>query len=142
MNSNFHAFNEGNLGNLNNLRSGAFANDADCGELGKYLHYLQDTFSHRGFSSSYIGQAGSNGSDFPGLGGLVVDNTNHDVGKAAEMVSATWFAIRDWIRTRKCNCGDQGDTDVHKWWPQVISFLEADNNQLEAKRQTLDVPQR
>ena len=142
INSELHAFNEGNMKNLSNLRNIAFSKSGTCGDLGKYLHYLQDTFSHRGFNSPYVGQAGSNGIDVPGFGGLVVDNTNHDVGKSAEMVSATWFAIRDWIRAKKCNCGDQGDTGVEKWWPQVISFLEADNDQLETKRQILGVPRR
>src|SRR5262249_975917 len=93
INSELHAFNEGNTKNLSNLRNIAFSKSGTCGDLGKYLHYLQDTFSHRGFSSPYVGQAGSNGIDVPGFAGLVVDNTNHDVGKSAEMVSATWFAI-------------------------------------------------
>ena len=72
----------------------------------------------------------------------MVDNTNHDVGKAAEMAGATWFALRDWIKAHKCRCGDQGDTSVHSWWPIVIQFLETDNGELERKRQILGVPQR
>ena len=106
------------------------------------MHYLQDTFSHRGFSNPYIGQAGSNGRDLPIFGGLVVDNSNHEVGNAAEMAKATWFAIRDWIKVQKCRCGDQGDTNVHSWWPQLIQFLETDNRELERKRQILGVPRR
>ena len=139
INSDLHAFNPGNNGNLTNLRNIAFGRGSGYGDLGRYLHYLQDTFSHRGFSSAYYGQAGAILSlDNP----LAVDFTNHDVGKAAEMAGATWFAIRDWIKAKKCSCGDQGDTDVHKWWPQVIDFLEADNDQLELKRSILGVPRR
>jgi hypothetical protein len=57
------------------------------------------------------------------------------------MVSATWFAIRDWIRAKRCECGDQGDTGVAMWWPQVMEFLKADND-VELKRKILDVPRR
>jgi hypothetical protein len=142
VNSDYHAFNSGNNGNLDNLRNAALGGSANYVALGRYLHYLQDAYSHRGFSNPYIGQAGSNGTDWPGFGGLVVDNTNHDVGKAAEMANATWFAIRDWIKAHKCKCGDQGDTNVHSWWPQVIQFLETSNSQLETKRQILGVPLR
>ena len=58
------------------------------------------------------------------------------------MVAATWFAIRDWIKAKKCKCGDQGDTDVNSWWSQAMRFLEADNDDLELKRQILGVPPR
>jgi RHS repeat-associated protein len=136
INSDFHAFNNGNNGNLNNLRNIAFGRGSAYGDLGRYLHYLQDTFSHRGFGNSIIGQ----GQALWDV--LSVDYTNHDVGKAAEMAGATWFAIRDWIKTKKCECGDQGDTNVEKWWPQVIAFLETDNDQLERKRRILGVPKR
>jgi RHS repeat-associated protein len=141
-NSDFHAFNSGNNANLSNLRAGALGGETNFNALGKYLHYQQDAFSHKGFSNPFIGQAGYNGRDLPGFGGLVVDHTNHDVGKAAEMAAATWFAIRDWIRAHKCHCVDQGDTNVASWWPQVIHFLETDNDQLETKRRILGVPAR
>ena len=58
------------------------------------------------------------------------------------MASATWFAIRDWIKAKKCKCGDQGDMDVNKLWPQLMDFLKTDNGQLERKRQILGVPPR
>jgi RHS repeat-associated protein len=133
INSDYHAFNSGNNGNLNNLRNIAVGRGSSYGDLGRYLHYLQDTFSHRGFYSPVYGQL---------TGGFAVDDTNNDVGKSAEMAGATWFAIRDWIKAKKCDCGDQGDTGVHQWWPTVIRFLETDNDQLELKRQTLGVPRR
>ncbi len=136
INSDYHAFNSGNNGNLSNLRNIAFGRGGTYGDLGRYLHYLQDTFSHRGFGNPVIGQ----GQALWDI--LSVDYTNHDVGKAAEMAGATWFAIRDWIKAKKCECGDQGDTDVKKWWPRVIAFLETDNDQLERKRQILGVPRR
>jgi len=141
-NSDYHAFNKGNNGNLANLRNNSLSGNSNYVGLGMYLHYLQDSYSHKDFSNSYYGQAGSNGTDYPIIGGLVVDNTNHDVGKAAQMASATWFAIRDWIKAKKCKCGDQGDTNVNSWWPQVMEFLKTDNSQLERKRQILGIPSR
>ena len=107
--------------------------------LGSYLHYLQDTYSHRGFGNSYYGQFGSNGTDVPFLAGFVVDNTNHDVGKSSLMAAATWFAIRDWIKAHKCLCGDQGDTNVAAWWPQVMDFLSKANDDIDGKGGALAV---
>jgi hypothetical protein len=79
------------------------------------------------------------------------DKTANDVGKAAQMARATWFAIRDWIKAAKCKCGDQGDTNVGQWWPQVESFLEAsggpflreiNDGEMARKRQILDLSSR
>jgi len=56
------------------------------------------------------------------------------------MAAATWFALRDWIKAKKCSCDDQKDTDVHKWWPQLVKFLKTNNDQLETKREILGVP--
>jgi RHS repeat-associated protein len=127
----FHGFNPGNNQFLKERWNVACR--TNYVGLGRLLHYIQDTFSHGGYYSPVYGHL---------FGGYAVDDTNKDVGKASDMASATWFAIRDWIKATKCNCGDQGDTGVDKWWPQVISFLETDNDQKEAKRQILDVPRR
>jgi hypothetical protein len=105
----------------------------------RLVHYLQDTLSHAGFENSTIRQAEVLLSlKSP----LAVDYTSADVGKASQMAAATWFAIRDWIRTNKCKCGDQGDTEVNKWFPQVITFLGIEDDQMEPKRLSLDVPGR
>ena len=132
-NAGFHAFNPGNNTFLRERWRVACSGNANYVGLGRMLHYLQDSFSHRGFYSPVYGQL---------FGGYAVDDTNNDSGKAADMARATWFAIRDWLKAKKCNCGDQGDTGVDKWWPQVVSFLETDNNEKEAKRQILEVPRR
>jgi len=132
-NSDYHAFNQGNTGNQQNLWNNALKGPTNYVGLGRYLHYLQDKFSHRGFYNSAYGQL---------TGGFAVDDTNNDVGKAAQMASSTWFAIRDWIKAKKCKCGDQSDTGVDKWWPQVMEFLRTANDQLERKRQILGVPPR
>ncbi len=142
INSDSHTFNEGNNGNLANMRNGAMNGGMNYQKFGGYLHYLQDTFSHRGYGNSIIGQFGYNGTDVPFFGGFFVDNTNHDIGKSVQMAAATWFAIRDWIKAHKCKCGDQGDTNVAAWWPQVMEFLNIANGDIEGKRRALDVPRR
>lgn len=142
INSDDHGFNPGNTGNLANLRSNAMSGSTNYQSLGSYLHYLQDTFSHRGYGNSYYGQFGYNGTDVPFFGGFFVDNTNHKIGKSAQMAAATWFAIRDWIKAHKCRCGDQGDTNVAAWWPQVMDFLSKDNGDIEGKRRALGLPPR
>ena len=132
-NAAFHAFNPGNNVFLKERWNVACSGKANYVGLGRLLHYVQDSFSHGGFYSSTYGQL---------FGGYAVDETNKDAGKAAEMARATWFAIRDWIRAKKCKCRDQGDTDVDKWWSQVIAFLETADDQKQRKRQILEVPQR
>lgn len=137
-NSDNHAFNPGNS-DLGSLRDRAMNGGTHYVNFGTYLHYLQDSFSHKDYSNSFIGQFGSNGTDIPFFGGFFVDNTNHNVGKSAQMAAATWFAIRDWIKAHKCKCGDQGDTNVQAWWPQVMEFLNKDNSDIEGKRRALGV---
>lgn len=142
INSDSHTFNPGNNGNLSNIRNNAMNGGLNYQKFGAYLHYLQDTFSHAGYGNSFIGQFGHNGTDVPFFGGFFVDNTNHDVGKSAQMAAATWFAIRDWVKAHKCFCGDQGDTNVAAWWPQVMEFLNIANDDIEGKRRALGVPRR
>jgi uncharacterized protein RhaS with RHS repeats len=127
---------------LESLRKGSLKGCPNYVGLGRYLHYLQDTFSHEGYTNSVYGH-------LPGFHSP--DKTANDVGKAAQMARATWFAIRDWIKAAKCKCGDQGDTNVGQWWPQVESFLEAsggpflreiNDGEMASKRQILDLRSR
>jgi hypothetical protein len=96
-------------------------------------------FSHRGYSNSIIGQLGFNGVDLPLFGGLVVDNTNHDLAKSEDMARATFFAIFEFAKKKNCNCKF---ADLSSWWPQVKAFLETDNGETGKKRQILGVPPR
>lgn len=138
-NSNNHGFNEGNDANLSNLRSAAMSGGMNFVAAGRYLHYLQDTYSHRGFNNSWYGQYGSNGYDVPFFGGFVVDNTNHDLAKSEEMARATFFAIYDFAKKKGCHCRFDS---LNNWWPTVSAFLRADNDDLEKKRLILNVPLR
>ncbi|HLN99780.1 MAG TPA: RHS repeat-associated core domain-containing protein, partial [Pyrinomonadaceae bacterium] len=136
-NSDNHAFNPGNEGNLSNLRQAAGPRNYVA--IGRYLHYLQDTFSHRGFYNAKYGQLGFNGVDLPILGGFVVDNTNHDVMKAEDMARATFFALYELGQGKGCDCKFPG---IDSWWGTVMDFLKANNDDLGTKQSILDVPLR
>ena len=107
--------------------------------LGRYLHYLQDTFAHAGFDSAYYGH---------GLDLHYPDKTDSDVNKTVRMAVSTWYALRDYARAKKCDClRDWPDAS----WSQVRQFAQAsggpdlreiDDAELEAKRMILGVPRR
>ncbi|NOT59709.1 MAG: RHS repeat-associated core domain-containing protein, partial [Acidobacteria bacterium] len=59
--------------------------------MGIYLHYLQDTFSHNGFTDSDIGH---------GYMGHWPDNTNTSPGKVMQMANATWDALNRFAMQR------------------------------------------
>jgi RHS repeat-associated protein len=81
--------------------------------LGRYLHYLQDTFSHAGFHSDIWGHAG------------VIhyyDKTSSDVPRALRMAGATWNALNDYARAKKCGCSGSGDPSK---WQLLSDFFKA-----------------
>ncbi|MFZ0061414.1 MAG: RHS repeat-associated core domain-containing protein, partial [Pyrinomonadaceae bacterium] len=78
--------------------------------LGRYLHYLQDTFSHAGFQSDVIGH----------LATLhYYDKTDTDKPRALRMAGATWNALNEYAKAKKCGCQGRWDPS---WWKQVIDF--------------------
>jgi RHS repeat-associated protein len=82
--------------------------------LGIYLHYLQDIFSHKGYTNSKWGHAS---------GFHAVDKTDDDVPKAMDMARATWDALLKFAAERKCNChSGPGSPDM---WRQVEEFAKA-----------------
>jgi RHS repeat-associated protein len=80
--------------------------------LGLYLHYLQDTFSHEGFTNPSWGHWYSHGPD----------KTNSDVEKAMRMAGATWKALNDFAARNNCKCTGKFN---NSWWQQVKQFMEA-----------------
>jgi RHS repeat-associated protein len=80
--------------------------------LGAYLHYLQDMFSHEGYTNPSWGHWYSHGPD----------KTNADVPKAMRMAGATWKALNDFAAKYKCGCRGKFD---ESWWRQVKQFAEA-----------------
>lgn len=78
--------------------------------LGQYLHHLQDSFSHAGFESDVTGH----------LRRLhYYDKTASDVPRALRMAGATWRALNDYAKEKKCGCTGQWDAS---WWQQVVAF--------------------
>ena len=78
--------------------------------FGTYLHFLQDSYSHRAFAGNETwGQAS---------GGEGVDHTNNDPIKAMEMAVATFGALKEFGKKRGCQC--DGDAD----WKVVQDFID------------------
>jgi RHS repeat-associated protein len=78
--------------------------------LGLSLHFLQDSFSHAGFESDIVGH----------LSRLhYYDKTDSDVPRALRMAAATWSALNEYAKVKKCGCQGRWDPS---WWQQVIDF--------------------
>ena len=71
--------------------------------FGTYLHYLQDTYSHAGFTIPMIGH---------GLRGHTPDNTVSDPSKATRMANATWDALNRFAQ-QKGLCGASMTEHMH-----------------------------
>jgi RHS repeat-associated protein len=110
--------------------------------LGTYLHYLQDMFSHNGYTSSTCGH-GCETQHYP-------DKTANDVEKAMLMAQTTWTMLNGWATQMKCDCSRRNEGD-QSWWDDVRLFAEAPGGRrlaeigpsaLETKRRLLGVPKR
>jgi RHS repeat-associated protein len=107
--------------------------------LGRYLHYLQDTFSHSGYDNAFYGHV---------LDLHYVDKTDNDVEKTVRMAQSTWYALQDYARLKKkCGCREWSDAS----WSVVRAFARASGGpdyreidwyELEIKRQILNAPLR
>jgi hypothetical protein len=98
---------------LNALWQAAVQGRGNFFALGIYLHYLQDTFSHKGYTNSTYGHATGNHS---------VDKTDDDVPKAQSMVAATWKTLNDFAKEKLCGCQGKWTGDM---WATINPFLNA-----------------
>lgn len=72
-------------------------------QLGRALHYYQDTFSHAGYSSSVYGHFS---------GGHHFDKTNSDPEAAMKMAEGSWRMMLDFGEKMGCACkGSLSDDD-------------------------------
>ena len=71
--------------------------------FGTYLHYLQDTFSHKGFPNSNHGHVRK---------GHFFDKTNSDPARAVRMAKSTWDALIAFAKTLGCKCNPT-------WTPEI-----------------------
>lgn len=100
--------------------------------LGNYLHYLQDTFSHSGYTDPEDGHGpfGLENGDSFNRGNHVVDKTYYDVPKTLRMAYSTWKAMKDWAKL-KCNC--KGNDWDNSWFDQIKRFAELGPNWADAR---------
>lgn len=108
----FHAFGtlEQNARRAAELWSQAQSNGGSSFLLGTYLHFLQDSFSHRDFAGNDTwGQT---------TGGQRVDHTNFNPKKAMDMAHATFDALRKFGRRNGCECNGEPD------WKVVQDFID------------------
>jgi hypothetical protein len=82
-------------------------------EFGGYLHYLQDIFSHDGYTSPKCGH-GCKDQHLP-------DHTRTDVEKTLRAAKATWKAIDDFAQ-QKCGCQHQDWNP--EWDDRIRRFAE------------------
>jgi RHS repeat-associated protein len=111
-NRDYHDLHPGNAEGVGSpeLWQQAMAGKTNYVALGRYLHHLQDSFSHQGFESDFYGHI---------FRDHYYDKTASDVPKALRMVRATWNALNAYAREKKCGCKGNGDPSS---WQQVIDF--------------------
>ena len=113
-------------------------------EFGQYLHYLQDTFAHSGYTSPKCGH-GCQAQHLP-------DHTLTDPEKTLRAAKATWKALNDYAKRVKCDCQDNWNPE---WDAQILRFArvgyptelvrrlsEGGLPKLDFKRQLLELPMR
>lgn len=110
--------------------------------VGRYLHYLQDTFSHAGYTSDTNGHSPLNIETGAPWGDHSNDKTASDPEKARRMAGATWKALADYAQAKKCGCAPKWD---NSWWDQINAFIDVVTNDprsstIDATERTLDNP--
>jgi RHS repeat-associated protein len=115
-NIDYHALHEGSHQPYLDMHwNRATAGRGSLAGLGIFFHYLQDTYSHRGFTDPLYGHSPAHG------GSHADDKTDEDPDKAMEMAHATFDYLKKYARDKKgmCDCHD----DVN--WHVVRKFVDA-----------------
>jgi RHS repeat-associated protein len=106
--------------------------------IGRYLHYLQDTFSHAGYTDDTWGHTPLNVPLGSGdYGDHDTDKTAYDPPKARRMVGATWKALLDYAKAKKCGCQPRWD---NSWWKEINEFINVLTD--SPRSSTIDATQR
>jgi hypothetical protein len=108
-NSKYHALHEGAREGVGSreLWNQAISPIPNFLKFGTYLHYLQDTFSHRGFHNSNIGHLTE---------GHFFDKTKSDPARAVRMAKSTWDALIEFARKVGCKCNPS-------WTPEMSNTI-------------------
>ncbi len=91
--------------------------------IGRDTHYLQDTFSHAGFTDDVVGHSPLNFSlvTWSGWGDHSNDKTATDPGRARRMAYATWAVLARYGQIKgSCACDPKWD---NTWWKQIDDFI-------------------
>ena len=110
-NSTYHALNDQAAPGVPSVLLGSQATPHNYIAAGRSLHYLQDTFSHAGYTNSYYGHAGAL---------HYYDKTDSDPERAMRMAGATWGALKDFAKTSGCKCEPKWTPDVQQ---TVVQFV-------------------
>ncbi len=122
----FHGFYPGAIESVGSplLWRGAMNEKSGHKWIGRYLHHLQDTFSHAGFTDDKWGHSPVNLFSGNGeYGDHANDKTASDPSKAMRMAGATWKALVEYARATGCNCNPKWD---NAWAKQIIDFINMD----------------
>lgn len=108
-NSTYHSLNDG-------ARPGVGAPDlyprsANYSQFGRYLHYYQDTYSHRGFTNPVFGHASM---------GHYFDKTDSDPERAMAMAQGTYSELQGFAKRNGCACNKE-------WAPDMTSTVDGFN---------------
>jgi len=128
-------------------------------QMGRYLHYMQDTYSHDGFTNRDWGHSPVSLLEGDAPGTHIHDKTSWDVEKAMRMARATWDVLMKYAKELGCKCDPNAPFDaiadqVRKfsearsgvgWVENLFSIDEAPTftwGYLQNKRRILNVPLR
>jgi RHS repeat-associated protein len=122
-NSTYHALHSDNHGAyLSSHWRQATAGAGSLEWLGRYLHYLQDMYSHSGYTDTRWGHSPVSIVNGNKGGTHATDKTDDDVVKSRNMVVATWTSLRMYASVKKCKCQKNWTPDM---WPTINDFLNA-----------------
>jgi hypothetical protein len=126
----FHALHPGAAEGVGSplLWQGAMNETSGHQWMGRYLHYLQDTFSHAGYTDDVYGHASGTHS---------VDKTASDPAKAQRMAAATWQALIQYAKAKHCDCNPTWDGSM---WPTINDFINVATD--SPKLSTIDATER
>ena len=112
INADFHSFGtpEQNARRAAELLAQASPGGGNRRAFGTYLHFRQDSYSHRDFAGNTTWGQSSRGNS--------PDHTNNDPQKAMDMARATFDALQSFGRQRGCSC--HGDAN----WKVVQDFID------------------
>ena len=89
--------------------------------FGRYLHYLEDTFSHSGYTDDVVGHSPLNVPYGNGkYGDHETDKTATDPAKAQRMAASVWQALNQFSRLKKCGCEGTWKPEM---WSEINAFI-------------------